>query len=456
MSHSIDHDGTLRIVASFIEKADYTVSDFTPSDLTALQARYADLVIQFGVNLQPGQGLNITAELAHAPFVRVVTAAAYRAGAKHVHVHWVDTLIQRAALLNGSDTARTYVPDYEITRHRQMVDEQWARLAITGAEFPDGLEDVDPTLIREAAVPRRRALRFYSDAMMANQIQWCVIAVPTAAWAAKVFPDLPADAAQEKLWETILQVCRVDQPDPVAAWQLHNDRLSTVADFLNRNGIRLLHFHDPAPGPDGKPSTDLTLGLTQYPNWIAAASQRPDGVEFLPNMPTEEVFCTPDNRRADGWVRTSKPGFPFERRVEDAWFRFAAGELVDYSAGIGEEVLGQLFEMDGAKRLGEVALVDVRSPINQAGIIFFDTLFDENAVCHIAFGEAYPGGVVGGDDMAREELDALGVNQSDTHVDLMIGTPTMNVTGRTADGVEIPVMENGRFVPEIVPGADTN
>ncbi len=419
------------------------------SDLTALQTRYADLLIEIGVNLQSGQCLTITAELAHAPFVRQVTAAAYRAGAKYVHVHWVDTLVQRAALLHAEEVALTYVPEYEITRHRQMVDEEWARLALTGAEFPDGLDDVDPRRIRESGMARRKAIRFYADAMMANQIAWCVAGVPTPAWAQKVFPELTPDAAETKLWQTILEVCRVDQTDPIAAWEAHDRQLTAVTKFMAAHEIRSLHFSDLTPGPDGKPRTDLAIGLTTQPQWIAASSTTPDGVRFLANMPTEETFTTPVRTQADGWVRTSKPGFPFERRVDDAYFRFEQGEVVEFSATVGHDVLAQLFEIEGAKRLGEVSLVDIRSPINQAGVIFYDTLFDENAVCHIAFGDAYPGGVVGGDDMSKEQLAALGVNQSDTHVDLMIGTPTMNVTGTSIDGNDILIMENGRFVPAI-------
>ena len=420
------------------------------TDIPSLQKKYADLLIAIGVNLQPDQPLLVTAELAHAEFVRDVVAVAYQAGARYVEVQWLDTPTDRARLLHSSDDNLDYVPEYEIARFRQMTDETWARLALVGPEFPDGLADVNPERMRRAAVARRQKVRFYSDAMSANQIQWCVAAVPTPAWAAQIFPDLPVDEAVAKLWTILLQVCRIDQPDPVAAWQAHDATLSKVSDFMAAKRVRSVHFVDSASGPDGLPLTDLTVGLTDRPAWVAASSQRPDGVRFLANIPTEEVFTTPHRMRVSGYVRTSKPAFPFERTVDDAYFRFEEGEVVEFTAAVGEDVLTEFFAIDGAKRLGEVSLVDDRSPINQAGILFYETLFDENAVCHIAFGDAYPGGVEGGDDMERTELDELGANVSDTHVNFMIGSSTLRVTGICEDGSEVAIMENGRFVEAVL------
>ncbi len=419
------------------------------SDLSSLQQKYAELLIAIGVNLQPDQPLLVTAELAHADFVRSVVAMAYQAGARYVHVQWIDTPTDRARLLHSSEDNLDYVPDYEVNRFRQMTDERWARLALVGSEFPDGLADVPPERIRRTSVARRQKVRFYSDAMSANQIQWCVAAVPTAAWAEQIFPDLSPDEAVAELWTLLLQVCRIDQPDPVAAWQAHDATLTKVSDFMAANQVRSVRFVDAQTEADGLPRTDLTVGLTDSPAWVAASSQRPDGVRFLANIPTEEVFTTPHKMRVSGWVRTSKPAFPFERKVEDAYFRFEDGEIIDFSAVVGEDVLAEFFAIPGAKRLGEVSLVDDRSPINQAGIIFFETLFDENAVCHIAFGDAYPGGIEGGDEMEREKLDALGANVSDTHVDFMIGSSTMRVTGICADGSEVAIMEDGRFVDSV-------
>lgn len=414
--------------------------------------RYAELLIHFGVNLQPGQSLRIGAELENAPLVRLAAEVAYRAGAPYVHVDWNDTPLQWARLVHANPETLTYIPPYEITRHEQMVEEGWARLAIVGQSHPDLLKSVDPAAMRTVATTRAQRLRFYTEAMMANKMQWCVAAAPTQAWAAQVFPELPAHEALDRLWATILRTCRMDVPDPLAAWQTHDATLKTVARYLMAQEVRTLHFLDAATGPDGKPLTDLTIGLTQRPNWVTAAAQRPDGISFMPNMPTEEVFTTPDNRLAEGYARLSRPAFPFQREVRNAIVHFAGGEVVDFDAEEGRDVLEQFFAMDGTRRLGEVALVETDSPVGQAGVVFHEILFDENAACHIAFGEAYPEGVVGGSDLSADELRALGVNKSDAHLDVMIGTPTLRLTGITTGGREVPIMEQGKFVPAVMGG----
>lgn len=420
------------------------------SPMATLRQRYADLLVSTGLNLQPGQSLRIGAELAHRDLVRDVAEAAYRGGAPYVQVDWQDTPLAKARLVHSQPDRLSYFPDFEVARHRQMIDEGWARLSLVGPEFPDLLDDVDPAAMRTVAVTRSQKIKFYMQAVMANQVQWCVAAVPTPAWAEKVFPTLPPAQALDALWDVILRTCRVDQPDPAAAWQAHDRMLKGVVDFLARQQVRSLRFLDAQPGPDGRPRTDLTVGMTDRPQWMGAAAQRPDGVVFFPNMPTEEVFSTPHNRRTEGWVRISKPAFPFQREVRDAYFRFAEGEVVEFHAAVGQEVLEQFFALEGTRRLGEVALVDVRSPVSQADVVFYETLFDENAACHIAFGEAYPDGVVGGSKLDEEELRRLGANQADAHVDMMIGTPAMRLTGLCADGSEVVIMENGSFVPEVI------
>jgi aminopeptidase len=418
--------------------------------LQTQQQKYAELLIHIGVNLQPGQSLRLGAELGHAEFARLVNAAAYRAGARYVHMDWLDSPSARNRLLYSQPDDLDYLPNYEIKRHREMVNDHWARLSLVGAEFPDIFNDVDPAAMRRVAQIRTQKLKFYQQAQMANQLQWCVASAPTAAWAQKVFPDLASDAAVERLWQVILQTVRSDCPDPIAAWRQQDEQLRRVVQFMAHHQVCSLHFVDPTPAADGVPSTDLQVGLTDFPVWVAASSLTPRGVRFLPNMPTEEVFTTPHNQRTEGWVHTSKPCFPFERRVEDAYFRFSQGELVEFRAANGQEVLEQFFQIRGARRLGEISLVDVRSPINQSGLTFFETLFDENAVCHLAFGEAYPEGVENGSKRSPEELAALGVNQADTHVDFMIGTSTMNVTGRAQDGHSVAIMVNGQFTPAVI------
>ncbi len=419
-------------------------------DLSARLAQYADLIIKTGVNLQPGQSLHLSADLEHAPFVRLLTAKAYDAGARFVSINWLDALSTRARLRHSQPDYLDDYPEFEVSRYRQLVDERWARLTLVGPEFPHAMDDVDPDAMRRTAKARRKHVKFYTDAVMSNQFQWCVAAVPTRAWSRQIFPELEADAAVARVWELILATCRVDEADPAAAWSDHDAALNRVVQFMDARRIRALRYLDPTPGPDGRPRTQLTIGLTDRPRWIAASSQTPAGVRFFANMPTEEVFTTPHRLGTTGWARTTKPFFPFERQVDDAYFRFEDGEVVEFSAATGREVLEQFFAMDGARFLGEVALVDVRSPVNQAGVIFYETLFDENAVCHMAFGDAYLEGYVGGEELNETECAAAGINKSDVHLDVMIGSNTLQITGVCADGSEVPIMENGRFVAEVV------
>ncbi|MFN3705618.1 MAG: aminopeptidase [Thermoflexales bacterium] len=422
------------------------------SALLEQQARYAEVLVRVGVNLQPNQGLLVSAELAHAPFVRLVSDAAYQAGAKYVHVAWTDTPLLRSRMLHSQPEHLDYVPAFEIARHRQAVDEGWARLALVGDEFPDIFEDVPAAVMRRVQVAKSQALRFYNEALMSNQVQWCVGGVPNAAWAKKVFPALEPAQALQALWELVLRAVRADAPDPIAAWRAHDQRLKRVAQFLTEQRVRAVRYFDPRP-VDGAPASDLTIGLTDAPVWVSASSVTPQGVPFIANMPTEEVFTSPHRLRANGWVRTSKPCFPMMREVRDAFFRLHDGEVVEFRAAKGQEVLAEFFQIRGARRLGEISLVDVRSPINQSGALFYETLFDENAACHIAFGAAYTEGMHGAQAMDEQARESAGLNQSDTHVDVMIGTPTMDVYGICEDGSQVTIMRQGRFVDAIFASA---
>ncbi len=367
--------------------------DTTTQSLEALQLQYAELIIKAGVNLQVGQGLSVRAELEHAAFVRVLVGAAYRAGAKFVAVQWDDDPTARERLLHSQPEFLEYVPPFDVTRLHQFLDEGWARLSLVGPAYPTILDDVEPGIIRKMTSARRTATKFYGDATMVHLFPWCVAAVPTRAWAQQVFPEAQDEESVEKLWRTILATARADQPDPQAAWLAHELRLEAVAAALIRLNVRSLHFVDSARDANGQPSTDLVVGLSEAPVWIGGPAFTPQGVRFQPNIPTEEIFTTPHSHHVEGWVSTSKPTFPFGRRVEDAWFRFEKGLVVEYRAAVGQEVISEFFQIPGAQRLGEIALVDVRSPVNQAGLVFYEILFDENCACHMAFGDAYPGGV---------------------------------------------------------------
>lgn len=420
------------------------------STLDEIKELYAQLIVRMGVNIQPNQSMLVRAELEHAPFVRYLMAVAYEAGARYVHVQWVDALAQRARLLYSSADNLDYVPPFVELTYRTMLDEGWARLALVGPERPNALSDVPPELPRRVAQARSRATKFYTDAVMNGEVQWCVAAVPTTAWAKQIFPALDPDTAKRTLWMRILDICRLNDPDPLEAWQTHDRTLGALATALVREDVRSLRFFDATPAADGHPRTDISIGLTERPNWVGPAAETPKGVRFFANIPTEEIFSTPHRQRVEGYVRTSKPAFPLDREVSNAFFRFREGELVEFHAETGEELLHEFFAIRGTKRLGEVALVDVRSPINRSGVLFRETLYDENAVSHIAFGQAYPEGVQGGADLTREELNALGVNDADSHVDFMIGSDTMRVIGTRVDGSTLPVMEEGRFVPQLL------
>ena len=409
------------------------------------QELYAELIVKIGVNLQPGQSVRIGGRLAQAEFIRLITAKAYQAGARYVHVDWLDTPIEKARMQYSKPEYLDFLPDYEAQRMQEMVDNNWARISVVGDEFLDIFEDVDPAVMRRLTTVRMQRFKPYTEAQMSNRLQWTVVAAPTVAWAQQVFPKLGATAAVRRLWQEIFKLVRVDQPDPVAAWREHSAKLQKAVQFMAANDIQSVRFHD-SKQIDGKAATDLTIGLAPGHRWEAATAMHPSGVSFLPNMPTEEMFTTPHNLRAEGWVRTSKPCFPMDRKVENAWFRLEKGLVTEFHAEVGDDALKQFFEIEGAKRLGEVALVDVRSPVNQSGRVFFETLFDENATCHIAFGKAYPNLVEGGSAMSDAERMAHGINNAHTHIDFMIGTPTMNVTGISASGKEIEVMKNGRFV----------
>ncbi len=417
--------------------------------LNDLQRRYADLIARFGANVQPGQNVLISAEIVGRDFVDLVLQACYQAGAGYVQIGWVDPKTQHSRVMLSSEASIDYIPDYEVARHNQMADERWARIAITGEEFPDINNDLDPKRLGRMRSARAQKFRRYIDAQMSNQMQWTVVAMPTENWARKVFPDLPVDQAVNRLWEIVLRAVRVDADDPVATWRAHERTLKQVAEYMAKHAVRAIRYFDPNPAADGKPSTDLTVGLTDAPLWVGGGAETPAGVPFMANMPTEEVFCTPHNQKAEGWVRTSKPLFPLGREVNDAYFRFENGLCVEARAAKGEDVLNSFLEIKGARRLGEVSLVDVRSPINQEGVVFYDTLFDENAACHIAFGKAYSECVAGADAMTPEQQEAFGMNHSDAHEDFMIGTPTMRVTGICADGRVIDVMREGKFVDAI-------
>ncbi|MBI3959370.1 MAG: aminopeptidase [Chloroflexi bacterium] len=412
--------------------------------------RYAELVVRQGVNLQPDQSLSIKAEIGNRAFVRELAGAAYAAGACYVEVDWIDPLLQKARLEKSRPEFLDYLPDNLAAQADARLQEGWATISVVGKEFPHLMDGADAEGLRRMQTAYYQKLKAWRTAVMRNQIAWCVCAAATPAWAKQVFPALTGDSATEALWRAILTSAHVSADGSGTGWAEHIRQLEGVARFLNSRPIDSLHFYDSTPGPDGKPSTDLTIGLTAQPFWLSGASPTTGGVIFSPNIPTEEAFVTPNRHRAEGWTRSSKPFFSFEQEVTGAWFRFAEGQVVAYGAEKGEALLDQFFGVEGCRRLGEVALVDASSPIFQSGLLFYNTLFDENAAIHLAFGRGYASGIAGGGTMDPVELDELGLNLSALHLDTMIGSETMQVTAHYADGSETEIMWDGRYTAQVL------
>ena len=422
--------------------------------------QYAHLLIRVGVNLQPGQSLDIRTEPIHREFALKLAEAAYDAGAKFVAIEYNDMRLQSIRVRKNTPEELEHLPSYIEDIALERKEDRWAAISLVGEEDPGLPAQLDPNKLRILQTAEYRATMPWRTSMMEMKQQWNVAALPTPAWAQKVFPDLPAEEALPRFWQEIRRIIRLDADDPVAAWQTHLSNLAAARQTLQSKQVRALHFFDPAPGPDGKPSTDLTIGLTDRPHWAGGNSGLGTEADqeggdaaapvFLPNIPTEELFTTPHRLRVNGWTRTSRPSFPFRREVADAYSRFEDGLVVDFSAGEGQETYEQFFDVEGTRRLGEVALVDVSSPIFKSGLTYYNTLFDENAACHVAFGKAYPIGLEGGADLSEEELVEAGVNNPDLHQDVMIGTATLDVTGHLSDGSELAIMREGRYTPAVL------
>jgi len=398
---------------------------------------YAEIVLTRGVNLRKGQNLMIVCNSGNYGFARELAVEAYRLGAGFVDVSVDDNYITKARLAAQEGESLDYVPNYAVTRGHQMLSEDWARIRIDSTEEQDVLGDADPDRLGQLTRAGRKALKFVSRSLMNDEHSWCVICAPGPEWARMV---LGPDATAEDLWETLKPILRLDGDNPSAAWEDHGWTLKERCRLLNELHLDTLRFQ--AEG------TDLTIGLNRISLWDGGPSELPDGRPFLPNMPTEEVFTTPDFSRTDGTVRVTKPLRVMESPVEGAWFRFEKGKVVDFGADRGRDVLAKYLDMDeGARFLGEVALVDESSPIAASGHLFGSILYDENASCHIALGGGYPTCLdLPAGTGSDEDLKKAGCNISLVHTDFMIGSKDLSVTGKTFDGKETVIIRNGSFV----------
>ena len=402
-----------------------------------LLEKYAELGVKIGVNIQEGQDLLINASLSAADFVRKITKIAYQAGAKNVHIEWNDDEVTKIRYHHAPDESFKEFPMWKARGFEEMAENGTAFLSIVSQD-PDLLKGVDPERIATFNKTRGQALEKYRDYILSDKVSWSVLATPSKAWAKKVFPEGTSEEQIEKLWQAIFKATRVDQQDPVAAWKEHNDNLQNKVEYLNSKKYKKLHYK--AQG------TDLTIELPEKHLWVGGGGDNQVGVNFMANMPTEEVFTLPVKEGVNGYVSSSKPLSYGGNLIDNFILTFENGKIVDYKAETGYETLKRLIETDeGSQFLGEVALVPYDSPISNLNIIFYNTLFDENASCHLAIGNAYASCLDGGTTMSKEELIENGANQSITHVDFMIGSVDLDIDGETADGQFEAVFRNGNW-----------
>ena len=414
--------------------------DFASLSLEQKLDRLAEVAVKIGLGLKAGQELVMTAPIDALPLVRRITEHAYKAGALLVTSFYSDDPCVLARFEYGPDASFDYAPVWLQDGIATAFKSGAARLAIVGAN-PALLAKQDPAKVARANVAMSKASKPAMELITRHEINWTIVACATPEWAKLVFPDEPEEVAVAKLWEAIFVASRITVDDPVAEWKEHGARLKQRVDLLNAKRFSALHFKS----EDG--STDLTVGLADEHLWAGGGTTAGNGIYCQPNIPTEECFTTPHKDRVDGIVRASKPLSHQGTLIENIAVRFEGGKIVEATASAGEDVLNRLISTDdGARRLGEVALVPHSSPIAQSGVLFWSTLFDENAASHIALGQAYSTCLIGGEKMDAEALAALGANSSLIHVDWMIGSGTMDIDGVAADGTREPLMRRGDWV----------
>jgi aminopeptidase len=389
--------------------------------------RYADLIVRVGADVQPGQQVYILGLLEHAELIQELTRSAYDAGATYVDVLYSDTHIRRAMIERAGEEILTYSPPWLVERSRATAD-GGALIMIAGEAEPELLADLDQTRVGMAR--QLEALKEIRRGQADRTMSWTIAAWPTAGWAEQVFGEPDVD----RLWQAIGASVRLEDDDPVASWKAHVTRLRERAEQLNALGLDALRY-------DG-PGTELTVGLLPQHHWLGGGVETTYGAFHVPNMPTEEVFTVPDRTRAEGTVRSTRPLQLGGTVVRDLEFRLAGGEIVDVKASTGgDAVRAQLATDEGSTHLGEVALVDGESRVGKTGITFFNTLFDENATCHIAFGNGIFFGTRGLEGLDPEQLVEQRFNVSAVHTDFMVGGPEVTVTGVTRDGRDVPILE---------------
>lgn len=424
-------------------KAELTVEEARSgmANLKPKLERYADLIVRKGVNVKPGQEVVVQAPVEVAAFVRLLVARAYAVGAGHVTVIWNDDAVTRLTYENVDASWFETVPAWQREQLDSLAEAGACFIFVEGAD-PEALKGIDPAKPAAASKARNTQCVKYRHGMDFNINPWCIAGAPVAAWARQVYPGVEDEVAMYRLWCAILSVARADGDDPEAAWELHNATFEKNLRLLNERHFDRLHYTS-ANG------TDLWVGMTDKHVWEGGSSSTPDGHVFFPNIPTEEVFTSPHCERVDGVVYSALPLVRHGNKIDRFWFRFENGLVVDFDAEVGRDTLASVLDTDeGARRLGEVALISKNTPIRETETLFYDTLYDENASCHLALGSGFPECYEGGYAMTQDDLRDLGLNKSGTHVDFMIGADDLDIMGVTADGEEIPVFVNGQWTWE--------
>ena len=407
-------------------------------DFGEIRKKYADIIVNTAINLQEGKPLLIRTEIAQRKFAKILAEAAYRRGASMVSIQYSDPELKRLRIDKTlKDNYLDFMPSHIENMYECYLNDGWSTISLRGPEFPDIMEGADSARVGKLSRAASKASLNFLKGISANRIAWNVCLHPTEAWAAKVLGS--NEDWERRIWEVLIPILRLNTDNPAESWLVHDTELKRRSAHMNRARYDKIHFS----GPD----TDLYVGMA--PNRIFAGGRCKNklGINFFPNIPTEEIFSTPDHTRTEGFVKTTRPVEVLGTQVTGAWFRFRSGRVVEFGADTNREILAQYLDFDeGASALGEVALVDVNSPIFRSGRIFCNILFDENAACHIALGNGYTDCIEKGTEMSDDELRATKCNSSLVHTDFMIGSEEISVTGVRENGTEEQIIDKGVFV----------
>ncbi|MEG0076143.1 MAG: aminopeptidase [Eubacterium sp.] len=398
--------------------------------------KLAELTVKIGVNIQPRQNLIINSPIECSEFARALAESAYKAGARDVMINYNDEKFSKIRYTHATLDVFKEVAPWFVDKQNDTIKKGCAVISVY-ADDPDLLKDVDPEKIKTASGAIQKATESYHMAMMNNECRWCVVSVPTIGWATKVFPGVEDETAVDMLWDAIFKATRADQDDPIEAWYTFNKNFEDKTNFLNKKQFVKFIYKNSL-------GTHLEVGMPENHIWAGGSEKASDQIEFFPNIPTEEIFSAPHKDQVNGTLVSSHPLVYNGQLIDHFSFVFKDGKVADYNAEIGQDALKNLVEAsEGSNQLGEISFVPYHSPISDMNLLFYNTLFDENASCHFALGAAYPTCVENGSKLSVEALKTAGLNYSTTHVDFMVGTKDLSIIGIEKDGTEIPIFTNG-------------